>query len=238
MLKEFITGFGILLGYFAVCASGALTLRRLVAVPKEVFRKTLHIILLGSIFVLTNAFQTWWAAAAASVVFIAVVFPVLALAERIPGYSKLLTERKPGEIKRSLVIVFGMFAALICVCWGALSQKYMVIASVCAWGFGDAAAALAGKRFGRHYIEGKLVEGRKSLEGTLAMFVVSFIAVMVVLLASGALVWYGCIPVAAVTAAACAVVELYTKGGMDTLTCPFAAAAIMIPLVRLWGLLA
>lgn len=235
MLPEFFTGFGLLLGYFAACAGGALALRKLVSVPAEVFRKTLHIILLGSIFVIVYAFRTWWLSAAAVVAFIGLVFPILLFAERIPGYSELLTERKRGEIKRSLVVVFVMFAVLICVCWGWIGEKYLVIASVCAWGLGDAAAALVGKRFGQHYIEGKLVEGRKSLEGTLAMAAVSFVSVMVVLLINSPVQWYGNIPIAALTAAVCAVVELYTKGGFDTLTCPFAAAAILIPLVLLWG---
>jgi dolichol kinase len=235
MMLEFIKGFGTLLCYFAVCASAALTLRRFVKLPTEVFRKTLHLILLGSVFILTYAYETWWVSAAAALTFIALVFPVLTLAERIPGYAALLTERKPGEIKRSLVLVFSMFAVLLGVCWGWLGEKYLVIASVFAWGLGDAAAALVGKRFGQHYIEGKLVEGRKSLEGTLAMFVVSFISVLAVLLAKGDLPWYGCVPIALVTAVACAVVELYTRGGMDTLTCPFTAAALLIPLVRLWG---
>jgi len=58
-----------------------------------------------------------------------------------------------------------------------------VLASVLAWGLGDAAAALVGKRFGRHFVRGRLVEGCKSLEGTFAMFVVSFISVMIVLIA-------------------------------------------------------
>ena len=235
MQLEFIKGYGILLGYFAVCASGALVLRRLVSVPTEVFRKTLHIILLGSIFVWTYAFKTWWVSAIAATVFIAMVYPILVFAERIPDYSELLTERKPGEIKSSLVVVFSMFTVLICVCWGWLGEKDLVIASVLAWGLGDAAAALVGKCFGHHYIEGKLVEGRKTLEGTLAMFAVSFVSVLVILLVHGSVEWYGYVPIAAVTAAVCAIVELYTKGGMDTLTCPFAAAAIMIPLVHLWG---
>lgn len=235
MYLEFIKGYGILLGYFIICASGALALRRLITIPTEVFRKTLHSILLGSIFVWTYGFTTWWVSAIAAIVFIAMVYPVLAFAERIPGYSELLTERKNGEIKRSLVVVFCMFTVLICVCWGWIGERYLVVASVLAWGLGDAAAALVGKRFGQHFIEGKLIEGRKSLEGTLAMFVVSFASVMVVLLTHGTVVWYSCVPIAAATAAVCSVVELYTKGGMDTLTCPFAAAAIMIPLVRLWG---
>jgi dolichol kinase len=235
MQLDFIRGFGILFGYFAISASCALALRRFTAVPAEIFRKTLHIILLVSIFIWTYGFRAWWISAAAAVVFILIVFPILSFAERIPGYSKLLTERKHGEIKRSLIVVFVMFTVLICVCWGWLGQRYLVIAAVLAWGLGDAAAALVGKYYGQHYIEGKLVEGRKSVEGTFAMFVTSFISVLVVLLVHGSLIWYGCIPIALLTAAVCAVVELYTKGGMDTLTCPFAAAVVMIPLIYLMG---
>lgn len=235
MRHEFVTGFGLLLVYFVALAVGALALRRFVKVPREVFRKTLHLIVLGSVFVLTYAFGTWWVSAAASLVFMALVFPVLALAERLPGYSELLIERKGGEIKMSMVTVFTMFAALTCVCWGWLGEKYLMIASVLAWGLGDAAAALVGKRFGRRHIQGKLVEGRKSVEGTLAMFAVSFVAVLAVLLVHGSAKWYSCVPVAAVTAGVCAAVELYTLGGMDTITCPFAAAATMIALLRMWG---
>lgn len=235
MQLELVQGFGILLGYFAVCVAGVLALRRIVTVPSEVSRKSLHIIFLGSIFVWIYAFKTWWVSATVAIIFVIMVFPALALAERIPGYSELLTERKRGEIKNSLVMAVSMYVVLICVCWGWLGEKYLLIAAVSAWGLGDAAAALVGKRFGRHYIEGRLVEGRKSLEGTLAMFVVSFVSVLVVLIIYGTVEWHGYIPIAAVTAAVCAVVELYTRGGMDTVTCPFAAVAILIPLIRLWG---
>lgn len=238
MLIEFIRGYAILFSYFIVCASVALALNRLITIPNEVFRKTLHMILLGSVFVWVYAFNTWWISAIGSIIFIVMVYPILAVAERkLSVYSELLKERKPGEIKRSLVVAFFMFAVLICVCWGWLGEKYLVIASVLAWGLGDAAAALVGKRFGQHHIEGKLVEGRKSLEGTVAMFVVSFIAVMVVLLIHGSLKWYSYVPTALITAAVCAVVELYTKGGMDTITCPLAAAVTLISLVHLWGVI-
>lgn len=235
MLTEFIKAYIILLVYFIIAASLALILRRFVDVPREIFRKILHMILLGSIFVLTYGFETWWLAALAGIVFVIMVFPILAFAERIPGYSDLLIERKPGEIKKSLVIVFFMFAVLIIVCWGWLGEKYLIIASVLAWGLGDAAAALIGKRFGRRYIEGKLVEGRKSLEGTIAMFIVSFITIMLVLGIYSPLKLSANIPISALTAGVCSIVELYTKGGMDTITCPFSAAAVLIPLIYLWG---
>jgi len=233
MLLEVITGYGWLLGYFVACLAIVLPLRRFVAMPTELFRKILHLVALCSVFILIYGPMTWASAAIVACAFAVTVFPVLAFAERIPGFSRMLTERKRGELKSSLVTISVMFAVLICVCWGWLGKKYLVIASVLAWGVGDAAAALIGKRFGRHFIMGRLVEGRKSLEGTLAMFGTSFVAVLSVLLANRALIWYGYAPVAALTAAVCAVVELYTRNGMDTITCPLAAAAILIPLIHI-----
>ena len=167
--------------------------------------------------------------------FFNMAYPILVLGERIPGYSELLTERKQGEIKRSLVVVFSMFPIVIGVCWGWFGKPYLVLASVLAWGLGDAAAALIGKRFGRHFLEGKGIEGRKSLEGTLAMFVMAFGAVLVVLLVNGSANLSVYFPIALVTGVVCALVELYTKNGMDTITCPLAAAAILIPLIHLLG---
>lgn len=233
MQAEFIRGFSLLIGYFAVCAASALIMRRLISIPGELFRKTLHMILLGSILVLTYGFETWWISALAVVAFIAIVFPLLAIAERISGYSELLIERRKGEIKKSLLVVFGMFLLVITVSWGLIGEKYLVLAPVFAWGMGDAAAAIIGKRFGKRHLYGTLLDGNKTIEGLLAMFVVSFISVMVVLILSGPKLRFGYVPVAAVTAGVTAVVELYTKDGMDTLTCPVAAAFIMIALVHL-----
>lgn len=235
MGQELYRGLGIIIVYFIVAAGVALSLKQFIKVPKEVFRKILHLILLGSLLGWTYAFETWWVAVGAILGFLIIVYPALHLAERWRGYSELLVERNRGEIKRSLVAFCVMFSVLITVCWGVFGQKYLVVASVSAWGLGDAAAALVGKRFGKRHIEGKLVEGKKSLEGTLAMFIVSFFSVLVVLLVQGSLKWHGYIPISLATAGVSAVVELYTKGGMDTLTCPLAAAAILLPLVYLWG---
>jgi len=232
---EFLQGFEILCGYFLICASAALLLRRFVRIPSEVFRKLLHIILLCSLFVWIYAFQTWWIASLAAVIFIAIVFPLLSLAEKLNCYSELLTERKSGEIKCSLVLVFSMFAVLNSICWGWLGERLLVLTCICAWGFGDAAAALIGKKYGKHYVEGKLIEGRKSVEGTFAMFTVSFISVLIVLLINANVAWYISLIIAALTAAVSSTVELYTRNGMDTITCPFAAAAVILPLLYLLG---
>lgn len=234
-MNDIVRGFGVVIIYFVIAASFALLVRRFTRVNDEVFRKGLHCILLGSLLVWVLMFTTWWHAALTALIFAAAVYPILCLAERIKGFSEFITERNHGELKRSLLIVFFMFAVVICVCWGWLGDKLLVLASVYAWGFGDAAAALLGKRFGRHTLAGKHIEGHKSVEGSLAMFVVSFICVCTILLLRGGLPVYGYIVISMVTAAASATVELFSLNGTDTLTCPLAAMATMLPLVYWLG---
>lgn len=234
-MSEFLLGTGYLLVYFVICASAALILRLFIKVPNEVFRKILHGILLGSLLVWVLAFETWWIAVISVVIFEVFVYPILVIAERIKGYSQLLTERKSGELKSSLLIVFTMFAVVISICWGWLNDKLLVFACVYAWGFGDAAAALIGKWFGKHHIEGKHIEGRKSIEGTVAMFLVSLASVFAILMIRGGLAWPWVLLIAFITAVVSAVVELFSLHGNDTIFCPFAAMAVMLPLLHLLG---
>lgn len=234
MMADFLKGFGLLLVYFVAAATIALVIRAMFNMPREMFRKTLHGILLFSLPVFLYAFPTWWLSALAAMVFAITVYPLLAWGERLEGYSEFLTQRKDGEIKRSLMLVFLMFAVIISICWGWLGDRLLAAACIAAWGFGDAAAALVGKRFGRHWLEGRMIEGRKSLEGSLTMFALSFLAVFLIMLVRGGLTWQQCFVIAVVTAAVSATVELYTLGGFDTLTCPMAAAAVIIPLTLLW----
>ena len=176
-MQDIFNGLGAIFVYFLVAASAALLLRRLVSIDDEVFRKLLHCILLGSLLIWTLVYAVWWHAALTAILFAFCVYPLLFFAERIDGFSAFVTERRRGELKNSLMIVFVMFAAVVCVCWGWLGDKLLALASVYAWGFGDAAAALVGKRFGRRALTGAHIEGRKSVEGSLAMFATSFVCV-------------------------------------------------------------
>lgn len=235
MLPNLLRGFLITITYFALCVAGALAFRKFAKPAREVFRKTLHFILLLSLIVWVYAFGDWKTSVTALILFVAALYPILTLAQRFKGYSELLIERKPGEVRMSFVIVFVMFAVIIAVCWGWLHDEILVFASVYAWGFGDAAAALVGKKYGRNFLTGKLIEGRKSVEGSVAMFAVSFLCVIVILLIRGNLTWYGYPVIALLTAAASAAVELYTRNGFDTVTCPLAACAVILPLVKVFG---
>lgn len=234
-MQEFIVGFEYLAIYFVTAATSAILIRKLFPVPHEVFRKILHGIVLGSLLVFTFGFSTWWKSAVASVIFAIIIYPVLALAERWKGYSDLLTERKTGEIKTSLLLVFAMFAVVISVCWGWLGDRMLLLASIYAWGFGDAVAALVGKKFGVHKITGKFQTGKKSYEGTISMFVTSFLCVFIIMMLRGGLAWYECLIIAFFAGGVSAVTELYTSNGFDTVTCPISAMLVILPLTYLFG---
>ena len=67
MLQEFVNGFLLLCGYFLVCAGVILTVHFLLQPPREYVRKIMHTVCFLSVFILTEAFDTWFLAAGASV---------------------------------------------------------------------------------------------------------------------------------------------------------------------------
>lgn len=234
-MQELIHGAGQVCLYFIIAASSMLLLRWLIKIPDELFRKVLHSILLVSYIPFAFAFHTWWRSVLLTVILEILIYPALALAERIPKYSTFINERKHGELKQSLILAFTMLAVCNTVCWGLLGDKYLGLACMYAWGVGDAFAALVGKKYGKHKIRWKYADNRKSYEGSAAMFLTSALAIACVLLAHNHLntAAYIIIPIAG--AGVATLVELVTPGGMDTVTCPTAAMAVMIPLVALFG---
>lgn len=150
-------------------------------------------------------------------------------------FTSFVNERKHGEFKSSLLLAFSMLAVCNSVCWGFFGDKYFGIACMYAWGVGDAFAALVGKRFGRHKITWKYADGKKSIEGSLAMFVTSAMAVACVLLAHDHLTLPAYIVIPIAGSAASTLVEMVTKDGRDTIYCPMAAMLVMVPLMALFG---
>jgi phytol kinase len=172
-----------------------------------------------------------------AVVFALALYPVITYIERFPKVMEMLIQRKNGEIKSSLIIVFFMMAVLIALFWGWMGEqwKYIIIVSVMTWGFGDAAAALVGKAFGRNRISHPWVDGNKTMEGAIAMCSVSAIAILLCLILYTSLPWYLCLAVALVIAPICAVVELISHNGLDTITVPFATAVPIFTLMILFS---
>ena len=232
-MQQFIYGTGITLLYIVVAAGIMLLARMLFTIPDELFRKILHFILLGAYIPLVFAFETWWMAAAFAASLVVILFPVLLLAEKIPMFSSFVNERKKGEFRSSMVLAVGMMAFSVTICWGLFGDKYLVLASIYAWGVGDAFAALVGKRFGKHKIKWKLADGKKSIEGSVAMFLCALTSVFSVLVVRGGIDFVMCAVIAVLAALVCTISEMCTKNGLDTVVCPVSAMVVIIPLSML-----
>ena len=234
-MHPFLFGTLVTVLYIAVAAGIMLPARKFIKIPDELFRKILHFILLGAYIPLCFAFSEWWMATVFSLSLIVILFPALFFAEKIPMFSSFVNERKKGEFKSSMVLAVGMMALSTAICWGLFGDRYLVLASIYAWGVGDAFAALIGKRFGKHKIKWKIADGKKSVEGSLSMFICALVSVFAVLTVRGgiAIPMTVCISVAA--ALVCTFCELCAKNGLDTVICPSFAMIVIIPLVRAFG---
>ena len=234
-MQEFLYGTSMFMLYIIPMASVMLISRKIFKIPDELFRKILHFILLGVYLVFLFAFETWWISVTLAGIMMVIIYPILMLAGKIPHFSSFVNERKKGEFKNSMVLAFGMIIASICICWGWIGDKYLVLASVYAWGVGDAFAALIGKRFGKHKIKWKFADSHKSIEGSLAMCLTSAISVSIVLFIRGGLDIVSCLIISFIASIVCTLIELCTKNGLDTISCPMGAMLVIIPLIKLLG---
>ena len=219
--------------YILIAAGSIFLARKLFRIPDELFRKMLHFVLLGAYIPLVFSFDAWWMAAVFAASLIVILFPALSVAGRIPLFSAFVNERKKGEFKSSMVLAVGMMVFSVTVCWGLFADRYLVLASVYAWGIGDGFAALIGKRFGKHKIRWKLADSKKSVEGSLAMFFCALASVFTVLLIRGGIGVVMCFVIALLAAIVSTIAEMCAKDGWDTVLCPVSAMIIILPLTML-----
>ena len=234
-MQEFLQGALIFLGYIFVFGTIIFGLRAIIKIPDELFRKILHFLLLGAYLPILFGFQTWWKPLILVAGLIVVFFPILYFLAKIPGFTAFVYERKNGEFKDSMVLALSVILVSVAIGWGILGDKYLVLASVYAWGIGDAFAALIGKKYGKHKIKWKLADNKKSVEGTLAMLISSTISVTAVLLVRGGITPIPCFLIAIVASTASTLMELCTKNGYDTITCPAVSMLIITPLLLAFG---
>ena len=213
--------------YIACGATLLILLRFTCLVPKVVFRKLLHFVAFSSSVNLVFLAENWMAASLTAALFAAVVYPILKLLEDFPWFSGLFVQKKGGEIKKSLLILYLSQAVLIALCWGVFAKPYIAAAATVTWGFGDTAAALIGKRFGKHRVKIKFADPNKTWEGTAAMALVSFVSCAAMLLLFGPLSWSRCFFYALLVAPVSSATELCSHNGNDTATVPYAVALIL-----------
>lgn len=199
-------------------------------IPKVVFRKLLHLPAFCSAAVIVWRADNWQAASLTLALFAAIVYPALCLCERWQGYGGLFVEKKPGEIKKSLLLLFLTDAALVALCWGGFDLPWAAVTAILMWGSGDGAAALAGHRFGRHHVRLPLADPKKTWEGSAAMVLVSTAVGTAAMLALTAMPWWQCLLFALAAAIPGACTELISRNGNDTVTVPVVNTAVLLAL--------
>lgn len=219
----------ILFAYYLVAIAVFPTLMRgIPGISREAVRKTRHIGVSLSIFILLELFSSWYAALGAVLLLAAVVYVGLGIFRRYPKVIGLIADRsgKGGDLRLQAMLALGVFALLIAFYWGFLGSefRYIVAIAVLAWGFGDAAAALFGKAFGVTTFSHRLIEGAKTVVGTGAMVGVTAVAVFLTMVFYSGLTWYASLIVAVIVSPIAAAAELFSWRGMDTISIPISVA--------------
>ncbi len=216
--------------YIVPCIAILLAIKIFTKVPQFVFRKLLHLVAFSCTTFMIIVAENWQAAALTSCLIAVLLYPLLAILEKESWFNNLLVQKKPGEIKNSLLMLFFMFAVVTTVSWGIFGKPYNAVTAILMWGTGDAAAALVGIPFGKHKVHLKPADGKKSWEGTAAMFLVSLICGLTVfILYLDFPFWRSLLPIFA-GAVVGAVTELCSPSEYDTVTVP---AAILVVLLLL-----
>ena len=220
--------FTTLIGFIVPALTVLLLIRFLLKPPSFVFRKLLHSAAFTGISIMILVADNWAAAALTSGLLAVILYPILLIAEKQPWFDKLFVQKSPGEIKRSMLLLFVMFTAVISVAWGIFAQAELAAAAILMWGAGDAAAALVGIPFGKHKVRCPLTDGKKSWESTLAMLFVSFGVGLLVLKLTPGSGWLQVLLSACVGALVGTATELFSPSEYDTVTVPVMIIATLL----------
>ena len=222
--------FGEYLLFIVPAALILLVLHFTLDIPRVVFRKLLHLPAFCTAAVVVWRADCWQTASLTLVLFAAIVYPVLWLCQGWSGYDRLFVQKKPGEIKKSLLLLFLCDTALVALCWGAFDLPWAAVTAILMWGSGDGVAALVGYRFGKHHVRLPLADQKKTWEGSGAMLAVSAVVGTAAMLILTARPWYSCLLMALAASMFGAYTELISRGGDDTVTVPVVNTAVLLTL--------
>ena len=228
LAMQILRCFGILAVYIVACLTILLPIRFLTKIPSFIFRKMLHIAAISGISMMILISESWDAATITSGLLSVVIYPILLIAERKPWFDTLFVQKSKGEIKRSMVLLFIMLTAVIAVAWGIFGEAELAAAAILMWGTGDAAAALVGIPFGKHKVHSRFTDGKKSWEGTIAMFAVSCAVGFLVLILTRETELWRVLVVSGICALSGAATELFSPSEYDTITVPVAITASLL----------
>ena len=204
-------------------------LRVFTKIPDYIFRKILHLIAAGMITILVVIPTHWWVSEIVMGICILGLSILLIIFEHTSAYQKFFIEKYKHEVLFSYLIFSIVVTSLIAFFWGFRgdTNRFLVIVALLSWAFGDASASIVGHLLGKHPLSGKMIEGTKSVEGSIACFIFAFSVSLILLLTLIHYVWWLAILEALAIGVVVSFAELFTKRGLDNFTCPIGAAIIL-----------
>ncbi len=166
-------------------------------------------------------FRTWWGVLVPPLVFSGINY----LSYRYEIFKAMELKGNIGTIlyPLSLCIIFPFF-------W-YIGNKIPAVAGLLVMGFGDGFAGIVGQKFGKHRY--KIFNAEKSIEGSIAMFLFSFLAVFLIfLIFSPSFTWAKIISISLITALASTLVEAISIKNFDNLTVPIIASLIIYLMMK------
>jgi phytol kinase len=238
-VADFAIRTGVLLLYYLFfCALLPVFYKQVLHIDNEWARKSQHLAYALSVLVLLHVFEVWWLAALSCLVLVVVAFPVLYVLEKTEWYQRSMTDRLAygGELRESLLLVQVSFIVMFAVFWGILGEAYkpVIATATLTWGFGDAAAALLGKRFGKTTVKVIGVDEKKTFFGSNAMTVVSFVTLFLMLFFYARHPWTLALLTAVLAAPFVSALELFSKKGFDTVVVPIGCAIFLTMMILLY----
>ncbi len=201
--------------YVSVVLGAGEGLRRVLCLSVEFTRKFVHVAVGMIVFPLVWFFRDWYWAIIPPLVFILVNY--------LSYRRQIFRGMETGEKNQLGTVYFPIsFSILIPFLW---FTPALLVASLMPMTWGDAFAAILGKRLGRHPYH--ILGQTRSLEGSAAMFGFSLVATTLALMA------FGFSPAAAMlsglaTAIVATVVEALSPWGIDNLTVPLTSAVVLV----------
>ncbi len=228
---------GAILAYLALGAGLIALANRFLPIRREVIRKSYHIMICLCIVALVAWFDRWYAALLTLGAYLALAYVGIFALNRLGVFQRFSIDRAGGvqEVLRQIGYFILSVSLSITVFWGVFGSewKFVSLIGFMAWGFGDAAAALVGREFGRMRLKLPFFDRRKTVEGSLAMFAASAAAMFTVLSVMTAYSWAVRSTASLILAAAGTVIEASSHRGQDTIYLPLSVSFLSIPVLIL-----
>lgn len=215
--------------YLLVVVGAAEAARRGLRADPELTRKAVHAALSLWSVPLVVLFEVRGAGLAMPATFLLVSW----LSFRF-GTLRALEDAGPGP---GSVLYAASYVSLLWLLWtpGAPGDLgYLAVAGILTMGLGDSAARLAGRRLGTRRL--RVLAHSRTMEGMLALFLVSGGAMALVLALLGGLDGHQAVAFSLIAATLAACIEPVSPYGTDNVSVPFTAAGSLYALVSLSAL--